>query len=121
MRIIIIDSEKDRRRALLSILKALGYKSQQILSTEDPRVISQMSTAKDIACVFMQSEMRGVSWHELLQDARKKYSDEDLPMILLSSTPTREKILAAYEAGVNGVLKYPCSSSDVEDVLKLIS
>ena len=120
MKVLIVDSMATRRHAVQNLLFAVGFDSRSVVSNGTALKTLALLNGDKFRCVFLFAAAEAYDWLGLLREIREIFTQEEMGVILMSLEPTRELVMAAYEAGANGVLKYPCTSSDIENVLELI-
>ena len=120
LKYLLVDSKTTRRHTLENILVALGIKPADLIGVSDPSQLPSLMRSRRFECMFIHADGSSYNWLELLKAVRGEYSDNELQLVLLDSEPTKERVMVAYENGINGVIRYPCSVNDVEMVLKLV-
>lgn len=120
MKFLIVDSMATRRHAVQNLLFAVGVDSHDVVSNGTASKTLALLNGAEFRCVLLFAAPEAYDWLGLLKEMRQIYTADELGVVLLSLEPTRELVISAYEAGANGVLKYPCSSSDIENVFELI-
>jgi CheY-like chemotaxis protein/HEAT repeat protein len=68
--------------------------------------------------VLTDLNMPDISGIELTRTIRKKYSKEKLPIIMVTTQDEERDNKAAFEAGINGILRKPFSEGQIKTVLE---
>jgi CheY-like chemotaxis protein/HEAT repeat protein len=109
----------DDSRMILNIYRAvlhnLGYEAQ--LFEFPANAIERLNIDKP-SIVLTDLNMPDISGIELTRAIRKKFSKENLPIIMVTTQDEERDNKAAYEAGINGILKKPFSEGQIKNVLE---
>lgn len=117
-RVCAVDDSKMVLHLYRSIITELGY--EIILFSEPLEAISWLQNNKpDFLCTDLNMpEITGI---ELIQEVRKKYSKEDLPILLVTTQNEVQDNKAAWKAGVNEIMFKPFDTKMVSEALTKIS
>ncbi len=117
MKILLIEPDSHKQRQLRTILTSLGHRSADIEAASDRKTATSLVRKKKFDCSFLTMEGAGVDAVDFLKDVRTSGSSRTLPIIVYSNEVTKEKIVAAHEAGSSGFVSYPFSVSDIESAM----
>jgi CheY-like chemotaxis protein/HEAT repeat protein len=109
----------DDSRMILNIYRAvlhnLEYESQLF---EFPASAIERINIDKPNIVLTDLNMPEVSGIELTKVIRKKFNKERLPIIMVTTQDEERDNKAAYEAGINGILRKPFSEGQIKNVLE---
>jgi CheY-like chemotaxis protein/HEAT repeat protein len=109
----------DDSRMILNIYRAvlhnLGYDAQLF---EFPASAIERLNIDAPNIVLTDLNMPDISGIELTRAIRKKYSKEKLPIIMVTTQDEERDNKAAFEAGINGILRKPFSEGQIKNLLE---
>lgn len=101
-RIMVVDDSPTFRLHVRSLLHRYRYQVVEALDGED--ALARLAADPDIVLVLTDYEMPRMNGLELVQQIRRNYRQEDLPIIALSDTSKPELSAAMLKAGANDFL-----------------
>jgi CheY-like chemotaxis protein/HEAT repeat protein len=109
----------DDSRMILNIYRAvlhnLGCESQLF---EFPASAIERVSIERPDIILTDLNMPGISGVALIKEIRKMFSKEKLPIIMVTTQDEERDNNAAYEAGVNGILRKPFSEAQIKNTLE---
>lgn len=102
-KILVVDDMKMIRSAIKKYLAALGYQNT-VEAANGREAVAVFSTEKP-ALVFLDIIMPEMKGNEALVEIRK--SDQDTPIVMLTSLAEESTIAACTEAGILGYILKP--------------
>ena len=114
-RVCAVDDSKMILNIYRSIITELGYEA--VLFSEPSKAIAWLMVEKpDFLCTDLNMpEITGV---ELIQQVRRRYSKEELPVFLVTTQDELQDNLSAKDAGVNEILQKPFNTEKIASVFK---
>ena len=112
--ILVVEPSDTYQRILEALLKRLGFhRIQKVNNPMKAQVLLQHDKSINVvlAELMIPSPERGVA---LVRDLRKKYSAEELPILMLTNLSEKEYVQQAISAGVNGYLIKPIDPDHLE-------
>lgn len=116
MKILIVDPDTNRLRTIRSILANLGYKAAEVDSEQDGEAALSSLKRRKYDLVFTSTKLARMDAMEFVAEVKK---DKAGPAVVVySSEPSKEEVVAFVKAGASSYFVHPCSVSDIEDTLK---
>jgi len=115
LKIFAVDDSRMILNIYRTVLHNLGCESQLF---EFPASALARLTMEKPDILLTDLNMPDISGIDLTRAIRKTFSREDLPVIMVSTQDEERDNEAAYEAGINGILKKPFSEGQVRNVLE---
>lgn len=113
--ILVVDDVAFMRRMLTTMLKSLGYETQE---AEDARAAVAKIAASPPCLIFLDLEMPQTTGLELLKLLRVNESFQSIPVIVCTAKAERKSIDAALKLGVVDYLCKPIDRKMVEARVK---
>lgn len=118
MKILVVDDFATMRRIIKNLLHTLGY--DDIDEAEDGTVALPMLHNEDYEFLITDLNMPGMSGLELLRAVRADHKLRALPVLMVTADATREQIVAAAKAGVDGYIVKPFSAAVLQSKMNAI-
>jgi two-component system chemotaxis response regulator CheY len=118
MKILVVDDFSTMRRIIKNLLGELGFSN--IVEADDGSTALPILHEGGIDFLITDWNMPNVPGIELLQKVRADTSLKDTPVMMVTAEATREQIVQAAEAGVNGYIIKPFTAQTLEDKIKTI-
>ncbi|MCB0345799.1 MAG: response regulator [Bdellovibrionales bacterium] len=116
MKVLIVDPDTTRLRTIRSILANLGYKAADVDSENDGESALNSVKRKKYDIVFTCTKLPRMDGIALVSEIKK--DKPAVSVIVYSSEPSKEEVVASIKAGASSYFVHPCSVSDIEDSLK---
>jgi DNA-binding response OmpR family regulator len=102
--VLAVDDNATIRRAIAMRLSSKGY---QVVTAEDgPQALAALAR-QSFDLVLLDLQMPGMRGDEVLQTVRQKYSDTELPVIMLTGSEEKQDITRTLELGANDYVVKP--------------
>lgn len=111
--ICIVDHDESVRRAVVGLVRALGFAAAEFQSGAD---FLQSDHLPQTACVIADMQMPGMSGLQLHRELIA--SGAPIPTVLTTSYPDETTRARALEAGVNCYLTKPFAPNDLLDCIR---
>ena len=118
MKILVVDDFSTMRRIIKNLLGELGFTN--IVEADDGSTALPVMQDGSIDFLITDWNMPNVPGIELLQQVRGNDSIKDTPVLMVTAEATREQIVQAAEAGVNGYIIKPFTAQTLEEKIKSI-
>ena len=113
-RVVAIDDSKMILGIFRSMLHALGY--EPFIFIEPEAAVEEVKKLKP-AAVLTDLNMPGITGIEVTRRIRESFSQEELPVIMVTTQNENQDNEAAKAAGVNEILHKPFTKEDVGEAL----
>lgn len=120
LKILVVDDFSTMRRIIRNLLGELGYGAANIQEAEDGVSALSALHAGGIDLVVTDWNMPGMSGIDLLRAIRADAKLKSMPVLMVTAENTREQIIAAAQAGVNGYIVKPFTAATLEDKIERI-
>jgi len=115
LKVFAVDDSRMILNIYRAILHNLGYESQ--LFEFPAKAIARLRSERpDI--ILTDLNMPDISGIELTKEVRKRYSKEQLPIVMVTTQHEDRDNRAAYDAGINGILRKPFSEAQIKNVIE---
>lgn len=108
-KIAIVDDDDAVRESLQYLLEAAGHVVEAFASAAD----FLKSEIRHLACLISDNRMQPVSGLELVE--RLRAGGVDIPILLVTASPSPELVARAAALGVERVLEKPATAQDLLD------
>ena len=115
MKILIVDELATMRRIIKNLLRSLGFNNTQ--EADDGLTALTMLKKIDFDFVITDWNMPGLTGIDLLKHIRADDELKNLPVLMVVAEATREQILEAAQAGVNGYIVKPFTATVLREKL----
>ena len=114
--VLVVDDMKSLRLLLCKVLADLGVIHIRAANNGKAALESLRSQRPEI--VFLDWEMPEMSGLEVLQELRKDAELKEVPVVMVSSCNSKEKVVKALQAGANDYIVKPFSTETVQRKLQ---
>ncbi|MAA76355.1 MAG: response regulator [Salinisphaeraceae bacterium] len=118
MKILVVDDFPTMRRIVKNLLHDLGYRNIQ--EADDGATAFPMLAGGDFEFLVTDWNMPEVTGLELLQKVRANAATAKLPVLMVTAEASKEQIVAAAQAGVNGYIVKPFTAATLKEKLDRI-
>ncbi|MCC5869768.1 MAG: chemotaxis response regulator CheY [Gammaproteobacteria bacterium] len=118
MKILIVDDFSTMRRIIKNLLRELGFNNT--VEADDGDSALPVLKAGGIDFLITDWNMPNMPGIELLKHVRADPATRDLPVLMLTAEASREQIVQAAEAGVNGYVIKPFTAQTLEQKISKI-
>ena len=118
MHALLIDDSKANRLVINSYMTELGFKVTEARDGLDG--LNALKNNPTVNVILLDWEMPGMNGLELLAKVRSDPSKTELPIIMISSNDSPDKIAKALQTGADEYLVKPISREDLESKLELL-
>ena len=120
LKILVVDDFSTMRRIIRNLLGELGFGAANIQEAEDGNGALVALHNSGIDLVVTDWNMPGMSGIDLLRAIRADAELKSLPVLMVTAENTREQIIAAAQAGVNGYIVKPFTADTLRDKIERI-
>ncbi|MEM8613436.1 MAG: response regulator, partial [Cyanobacteria bacterium P01_H01_bin.105] len=103
--ILVVDDNEDNRDMLSRRLTRRGYQSVVVDSGE--AALDYIQNHQNVALVLLDIMMPGIDGIETLKHIRKKYSRNQLPVLMVTAKAQSDDMVRAFELGANDYITKP--------------
>ena len=118
MKFLVVDDFSTMRRIIKSVLNDLGYSN--VTEADDGSTALPLLRDGDFNFLITDWNMPGMPGLELLKAVRAIDKLAKLPVLMLTAEASREQIVAAAQAGVNGYVIKPFTADVLKKKLTMI-
>ena len=105
--ILIVDDSSTIRSVVKKSLKAMGFQVESIFEAEDGQIAFQMMDENEIQFIISDLIMPKIDGLELLSKIRESEKFNETPFLMIASVTDTEKIIEAFEIGVDQFISKP--------------
>ncbi len=118
MKILIVDDFSTMRRIIKNLLRELGFSNT--VEADDGDSALPLLKAGGIDFLITDWNMPNMPGIELLKHVRADPATRELPVLMVTAEASREQIVQAAEAGVNGYVIKPFTAQTLEQKISKI-
>jgi two-component system chemotaxis response regulator CheY len=120
MKILVVDDFSTMRRIIRNLLGELGFSGANIQEADDGNSALAVLHANSIDFVVTDWNMPGMTGIDLLRAIRADAALKSLPVLMVTAENSREQIIAAAQAGVNGYIVKPFTAVTLKEKIDRI-
>lgn len=118
MKILIVDDFSKMRRIIRNFLRDLGFTN--VHEADEGTVAFPMLQQGSFDFLISDETTQGMSGIDLLRQVRADERLKQLPVMLVTANATREQIIEAAQAGVNGYIVKPFTAQTLKEKIEKI-
>ncbi len=118
MKFLVVDDFSTMRRIVKSVLNDLGYSN--VTEADDGSTAFPLLRDGDFDFLITDWNMPGMPGLDLLKAVRATEKLAKLPVLMLTAEASRDQIVAAAQAGVNGYVIKPFTADVLKKKLTMI-
>ena len=115
LRVLITDDSKMLRKKLRQELEALDC---EVLEAENGKEAVMINLQESVDCIFLDIVMPEVGGIEALQVIKEV--NPDLPVVMLSSAGTPQKLMTTLKMGAMDFIQKPYSSEQIKKAVETV-
>lgn len=115
---LVVDDFPTMRRIVKNLLADLGYNN--VVEADDGQTALPVLKGGDIEFVVTDWNMPGMTGIELLKAIRSDAATASLPVLMVTAEASKEQIVEAAQAGVNGYIIKPFTAETLKEKLDRI-
>ena len=115
IRVLITDDSKMLRKKLRQELEALDC---EVLEAENGKEAVMINLQESVDCIFLDIVMPEVGGIEALQVIKEV--NPDLPVVMLSSAGTPQKLMVTLKMGAMDFIQKPYSSDQIKKTIETV-
>lgn len=120
MKILVVDDFSTMRRIVRNLLSELGFSGANIQEADDGNSALAVLHSSSIDFVVTDWNMPGMTGIDLLRAIRADAALKSLPVLMVTAENSREQIVAAAQAGVNGYIVKPFTAVTLKEKIDRI-
>lgn len=120
MKILVVDDFSTMRRIVKNLLAELGFATANMQEADDGNSALAVLRANPIDFVVTDWNMPGMTGIDLLRSIRADPALKSLPVLMVTAENSREQIIAAAQAGVNGYVVKPFTAVTLKEKIDRI-
>ena len=118
LKVFVVDDSKMILNIYRTFLHNLGYKSQLF---EFPALAQERLREEKPDVILTDLNMPDITGIDFTRSIRQLYSEEDLPVIMVTTQDEAKDHKAAYEAGVSDIMQKPFTEEQIGKALEKFS
>lgn len=107
--VLVVDDFNSTRQVVNSVLEKAGY---NIILAEDGESALEKLNERNVDLIVTDLNMPGINGIELVKTVRNSDKYYRVPVLMLTTELHKEKIQAAHDAGITGLMKKPFDSGE---------
>ncbi len=122
-KILVLDDSGVQRKMIIQIIRKAGFENGTLEAADGEAGIQQLGTNfKDVGLVLCDWNMPGMNGLEFIEGVAKVPPVADIPIVMVTTEGTEEKIKEAYTAHSNlaGYVKKPFTPDQLKAVISPI-
>jgi len=120
MKILVVDDFSTMRRIVRNLLGELGFASANMQEADDGNSALAVLRSSHVDFVVTDWNMPGMTGIDLLRAIRADPALKSLPVLMVTAENSREQIISAAQAGVNGYIVKPFTAVTLKEKIDRI-
>ncbi|MBN8735183.1 MAG: chemotaxis response regulator CheY [Xanthomonadales bacterium] len=120
MKILVVDDFSTMRRIVRNLLAELGFATANMQEADDGNSALTALRSSHVDFVVTDWNMPGMTGIDLLRSIRADPALKALPVLMVTAENSREQIIAAAQAGVNGYIVKPFTAVTLKEKIDRI-
>ncbi|MHC1480528.1 chemotaxis response regulator CheY [Frateuria aurantia] len=120
LKILIVDDFSTMRRIIRNLLLELGYTNNTIQEADDGSTALPILRSQHFDLLITDWNMPIMTGIDLLREVRADPALKTLPVLMVTAENSREQIIDAAKAGVNGYVIKPFTATTLKEKLDKI-
>ena len=120
MKILVVDDFSTMRRIVRNLLAELGFATANMQEADDGNSALTALRSSHVDFVVTDWNMPGMTGIDLLRSIRADPALKALPVLMVIAENSREQIIAAAQAGVNGYIVKPFTAVTLKEKIDRI-
>ena len=120
MKILVVDDFSTMRRIVRNLLAELGFATANMQEADDGNSALTALRSSHVDFVVTDWNMPGMTGIDLLRAIRADPALKALPVLMVIAENSREQIIAAAQAGVNGYIVKPFTAVTLKEKIDRI-
>ncbi len=120
LKILIVDDFSTMRRIIRNLLLELGYPNNGIQEADDGSTALPILKSQSFDLLITDWNMPIMTGIDLLREVRNTPTLKTLPVLMVTAENSREQIIDAAKAGVNGYIIKPFTAITLKEKLDKI-
>jgi two-component system, chemotaxis family, chemotaxis protein CheY len=121
MNILIVDDSVALRKILQRVIRNAGIEIGQIQEAGDGRAALECLETFRPDLVLSDINMPTMDGLEFLKKLRSNSSHKDLPVIMISTEASRERVMESIELGARNFIRKPFTEDDIREKFRFLS
>lgn len=118
MKVLVVDDFSTMRRIIKNLLRELGF--QNVVEADDGATALPILQAGGIDFLITDWNMPNMPGIELLRSVRGDSNLKSIPVMMVTAEASREQIVQAAEAGINGYIVKPFTAQTLQEKIETI-
>lgn len=118
MRVLIVDDFSTMRRIIKNLLRDIGFTNA--VEADDGSTALPILRTSEVGLMITDWNMPHMPGIELLRHVRAEERLKDLPVLMVTAEASRDQIMQAVEAGVNGYIIKPFTAETLAKKIEKI-
>ncbi len=115
--LLIVDDSASMRAVIKKVINISGFQMDQCLEAGNGRQAMELLADHWVDVIVSDINMPDVSGLELLEQLRKNETLREIPVIMITTEGSEERMKEAYERGAKGFIKKPFLPEEIRKVL----
>lgn len=115
--VLIVDDSMPMRSVIKKTFKAAGYGSMNFIEAEDGQKALDLLNENWVDMVISDYNMPVMNGLELISEMKKDNKFDQVPVVIISTEGSKEKVDQFFAQGAAGYIKKPFAPEQLRDVL----
>ncbi|MEN6373971.1 MAG: response regulator [Smithella sp.] len=115
--VLIVDDSGSMRAIIKKIITISGFQMDQCLEAENGREAMEVLSKSWIDIIISDINMPEVNGLEFLDQLRKSETLKEIPVIMITTEGSSERMQEAFDRGAKGFIKKPFLPEDIKKIL----
>ncbi|MEN6623020.1 MAG: response regulator [Smithella sp.] len=115
--VLIVDDSNAMRAVIKKIVTLSGFQMNQCLEAGNGKEALEILSGSWVDVIISDINMPEVNGLELLDQIRKNETFKDIPVIMITTEGSSERMQEAFKRGAKGFIKKPFLPEDIRKIL----
>jgi len=115
--VLIVDDSAAIRKILERVLRHADFHLGEVIEAADGREALEKLSSRSVGLILSDINMPNMDGLEFLQNVKANENWKNLPMIMVTTEGSQDKVLQAIQLGASGYIRKPFTAEQIKEKL----